>query len=466
MPFHTSILLWGNNAPYPYYIYFLGNSDNLATVLFLVAFIFNIFLLIGYRTGFSCFVLWMIYVANLARTVVITEGGDMLIKLLLFWSIFLPLSSNYSVSSRKDIQNSSQYSTFSAGTVAILLQIALVYWISVGIKWQDFDWINGNAVYYSLSLYQYSTPLGESLLRLPFPFLKFLTYYILTVETLGPFFLFFPQTRVKLITIFVFLITLLGFGTCLDIGLFVVTNLITLILFIPSEFWGKLLNYKNSVKLFLPAISSGKYNLINKMTIWLYKYFSSINISLNKGIFNYSFTPFLRTQYFYLVNILVVFFMIISFSCGINYLNLKYKIPAFIINLGHKLGIEYQNWRAFTPPGGDSIWYVIRGQLQNGEIIDVFRNGQAVSWEQPNVPASKIHKNNLWKKYLMSLPYYKNMYHYYAAYLCNDWNQKHKGSEHLKSIEINLMNKTPEINNRNPFITRETMYKNYCSNLR
>ena len=61
------------------------------TIPFLVAGLFAGLLLVGYRTGLATCVSWFMLLSVQARNPIILQGGDVLLRLLLFWGIFLPL---------------------------------------------------------------------------------------------------------------------------------------------------------------------------------------------------------------------------------------------------------------------------------------------------------------------------------------------------------------------------------------
>ena len=56
----------------------------------------------------------------------VNDHGDLVLRLLLFWSIFLPLGAKFSVD---EIKKGKSFETefFSVGTMALILQICFIY---------------------------------------------------------------------------------------------------------------------------------------------------------------------------------------------------------------------------------------------------------------------------------------------------------------------------------------------------
>src|SRR5205085_1877712 len=127
-----------------------------------------------------------------------------------------------------------------------MLQIAFVYWFAALLKWRDLDWQSGVAVAGSLMISTYSRPLGRYMLQFP-GVLRLLTKTTLWFEAFGPFLLFGPGP-VKMLGVFSFMALHLGFAVSLALGPFPWTSMVTVIGFLPGEFWDKVLAYFGRLK--------------------------------------------------------------------------------------------------------------------------------------------------------------------------------------------------------------------------
>ncbi|OYR43122.1 HTTM domain-containing protein, partial [Halorubrum sp. Hd13] len=68
-----------------------------AALLFAVAGAFALALLVGYRTRAVTLVSWLLLLSVQARNPMVLNAGDSLLRMLLFWSVFLPLGARWSV---------------------------------------------------------------------------------------------------------------------------------------------------------------------------------------------------------------------------------------------------------------------------------------------------------------------------------------------------------------------------------
>ena len=57
------------------------------SILFLIAFIFALSLLVGYKTKLSTIVSWFLLISIQSRNPIILQGGDIMLRVLMFWAI-------------------------------------------------------------------------------------------------------------------------------------------------------------------------------------------------------------------------------------------------------------------------------------------------------------------------------------------------------------------------------------------
>jgi len=222
-------------------IHLMNGSVVIQAMLFLIAGVFAVALLLGYRTRFVTFVSWFLLVSLQSRNFIINQGGDTLLRVLLFWSMFLPLGACYSLDAALNTsQRKMPQRIVSAASVAVLFQICFMYWFTVVLK-SGATWKEGNAIYYALNIDQLATPLGHYLLNFP-RLLKFLTYSTIWFERLGPLLPFIPFFTGPLRTaaVFLFILFHFGMGLCLKLGIFSYVSAVAWLVFLPSWFWEKI----------------------------------------------------------------------------------------------------------------------------------------------------------------------------------------------------------------------------------
>lgn len=220
----------------------LDGSASFQILLFILAAIFALAFLAGYRTRLANFLSWLFLISLHARNPMVLQRGDAILRMALFWSMFVPLGASYSIDralnrSEKDVPER----IFSLGTAGLFLQICFIYYFSVLHKYGA-EWMDGSAVYYALQIDQYRRPFGEWLLNFP-DFLRWVSFAVYYFELIGSVFLFFPiwNSTVRLILVAGFLFLHAVFGLALSIGLFPWISAAVILCFLPAKFWNAIL---------------------------------------------------------------------------------------------------------------------------------------------------------------------------------------------------------------------------------
>src|SRR5581483_5070309 len=210
--------------------------------LFLIAALFAIALLVGYRTRLMTFLSWVMLMSLQARNPIVLHGGDLLLLSLLFWAMFLPLGTKFSVDAaldKSDAQVPNQH--FSAATVALLVQVMSVYFFTALLKSSPVWLPNGTAVELAMRIDHITTSVGVWMRDLH-TLDRMLTYYVWGLELIAPLLvfvpLFFPWIRVAGLVLLIAMHV--GFLVCLNIGLFPAVSITSLLAFTPSLVWDKL----------------------------------------------------------------------------------------------------------------------------------------------------------------------------------------------------------------------------------
>ena len=394
------------SRPWDWSIYFLTGTFACTVILFMIAAFSALLLLVGYRTWLATLVSYIFIVSLQTRNTVIPNGGDYFLRLLVFWSLFLPLGACFSIDSvlRPPSEKMPRRIT-SMGAAALLLQVFFVYFFTALSKLGSEVWLNGNAAYDALTLEHYGRPLA-GIISHAFPayFYKFLTYSIIGIEFIGSILLFFPffTDAARLAAMVILAMLQAGFGLCLEVNLFPWVAVAATLPFLPAKFCDGLSRVSPSRSLVF------KTSLLN--------------------------------------NILARFFLIYIFLSnleGLTYKSLTYRailsnsmIPGQFRWLGNLLALD-QYWDMFMPPGKTTYWLVAAGKLKDGSSVDVLRDGAPVRWEKPKT----FFKNEPWRAYSMNLAGARKeaLSPYVGPYFCREWNQKHRGGERLQALEVFIM---------------------------
>src|SRR3989338_2464020 len=228
-------------SPWELSIHFINGTYAFQLILFLLHGISAMFLLFGYKTRLATVLVWIFHHSLYFRNPSITYAGDIILRLMLFWSMFLPLGVKYSIDSLMNPNKEQQKQLFSIGSTAILLQAAFVYFfaalLKTGAEWHE----TGSAVSHALSDLKIVKPFGLFIKNYP-SITNSLTYFIYWLEFLGPIFLFIPVwNRIfRVILLILFTTIQVGFGLCLNLQLFPFESSLMMVPFIPGIVWDKL----------------------------------------------------------------------------------------------------------------------------------------------------------------------------------------------------------------------------------
>ncbi len=423
------------------YIDFHALSGDLSYQLILISLAAIVYfaLLIGYKTRFAIILTWLFQISVQNRNQLILHNGDVLLRMLLLWSIFLPIGDYYSIDSFKKFSARKTYVVFSAGTLALIMQMFIMYiftaLLKTGIQWHQ----QGSAVYYALQLEQFATPFTSYLLAAPSWILIFLTHAVWFTELLCPFLFFFPifSQQCRTIAVFIFISMHLGLGTFLDLGTFVWIPIFGLLAMLPTWFWDTVpalfKKYRSQHRTVSCALPKSEEK--NKKCI------KAINNSgqLTKSHKNeLTISGLHQLMWLYHIIVIELLFSVILWNIALVPTTKLGTLPVFF-SMAKFLRLD-QYWNMFAPsPPTDDGWYVVPATLANGTTIDLFTQ-RPVTWEKPS-RISDMYQDERWHKYMTRLwDKSGSMYRpYFLSYLCRRWNSVHSLLKHAISVKLYFM---------------------------
>lgn len=225
-------------------IHTAGGSTMFELTLFLVAGVFAILLALGYRTKLSAIVSWFLLISLHARNPLVLQGGDVVLRVVLFWMLFLPLEKKWSLDSfLGKVKEKVSNSYFGFAGFAYIVQIFLIYYMS-GILKSGVSWhTGGDAVYYALSIEQFTRPLGIWLNQFD-SLTTLLTHVTLYIETYAPFLFILPVRTgwLRLVGFTLLAALQIGFNATMSLGLFGTIMVGVTFALLPSEFWDNIVH--------------------------------------------------------------------------------------------------------------------------------------------------------------------------------------------------------------------------------
>jgi len=220
-------------------LYLINGQLWSAVLLLLATLACAVALWLGYRTRQMTVALFVLVISLVNRNPMITIGGDSLLACLLFWAMFLPLSARWSIDAALAINRPPADNRYvSWATAAILLQVLSVYFFSAILKNAPDWWPDGSAVYYTMQLERYASPLGRYLLDYP-RLMQGLSYFVYFLELLGPVLALSPvlQRPLRFVVMLCLMGMHAGFVVFMEIGHFPFVSLTSLTLLLGGWWW-------------------------------------------------------------------------------------------------------------------------------------------------------------------------------------------------------------------------------------
>ena len=422
-------------------LYMISGHWSFVAGMFAITIALAVALFFGYRTRLVAFLLWVLTASIHTRNPLILQSGDGLLRVMLFWSLFTPLGTVLALDSRPATPMR-QGRVLSLATLAMTVQLLMMYVMTALLKTGE-EWrIDGTAVYYALQLDQYSKPLGDWLLQFP-TLLRFLTHATLAIEMLIPVLFLFPVFNFFTRTVGILLMIgfHLGITATLDVGLFSWIAVVALLTFLPTPVWNAL------------------EQVLMRQRIAFIRSSFALNLSAgldHKGPGRKVFPKVRKQVETVLVGALLIY------VCLWNIRALPDTDMSLSSDVGMALRLD-QGWGMFAPkPATHDGWFVIPAQLRGGRELDL-RTGEAVTLERPSDLSAMFSGERELKVLRRFLSSDNDEYTlHYGKYLCRNWNSVHNGDELLERFQIHYMREKTLPNYGIPEIEKVTIWRHKC----
>ncbi len=445
--------------PLAFSVHLLSGDAAIQAALFLVHGLCAAAMLVGWRTRWTTALSWFLLTSLHYRNPSILFGADKYLRVLLFWSLFLPLGARWSLDSvRGPARGSRPVRLCTWGTAAMLIQNAIVYLTTGALKWKEAAWQEGTALYYSLSVDQVVKEFANVLLRFP-DVLNAATYAALYLELVGPLLLFSPFWTAPLRTAVVVCLMLMHFGIFLSLKLWIFpwVNMAALLIFLPSAFWDRVAAWGQ----YLGQVPFGVAWRRRCRDRWTRLVASMPQRPVVIG------EPKPIALCMAVLLVAVVFWNLTVVAPSLFRMPRRLRPLYFLPHLD-------QDWRMFVKPETfGSGWMVVAGTLGDGTQVNLLDHGAALTWEAPR--RAKNFTSIRWRRYLSymnrgddgivrgddSLRHRNyaggrvdgDVRREFARYLCHSWSASHGDGPQLKSVEVAAMsrNVTPGSQEQGPY---------------
>ena len=230
-------------------LYFIWVGSWFQCFLYYLTIVLGFLFLIGYKTKWVGFGLWALVCSIISRNYLVNNSGDFIVVLMLFWSLFLPLSGYWSVDGALDNlkKPGKQLKNLKTSIYAkaFIFQILFVYIFAFLLKSSSIWREDGTAVYYALALDMFRTYQAEILMQFPLV-MKALTFITVYFFELGMPVCYLLFGRIWYVRLFIVLLMMgfhVGLGFFLWLGAFPFVCIVYWTGLLPPEFWDKIQNY-------------------------------------------------------------------------------------------------------------------------------------------------------------------------------------------------------------------------------
>jgi hypothetical protein len=362
-------------------------------------------LAVGYRTRLATIACWVLMASLHARLPGVLNAGDTLVRVMLFWSMFLPLGAAWSLDARRR-GPPPHAQVFSAASVAFIVQLAIVYWVAGVAKWNE-DWLGGNALANIFGFGLYGTPLGRALIDYP-ALTRWASRSVVWLELLGPFLLFSPwaTARLRVLAVVVFIAFHVAIGATITLGLFPYIAVAAWLALLPSEFWEWFETRKRACEqkaaLGIPPLAPPfKGRGLTGVCCW--------------------------------AALALVVYWNIGVATGAK---LPAPVGRWASHAINATGLN-QSWKVFGRAPKRDGWFVYQARLKNGQMVDLRTGAPSSAYVRPDF-ASREFPNHRWRKlhWLLQRRSGEKYCQPLADYFVRRWNAAHGPEEQVVQLDL------------------------------
>lgn len=493
------------NYPGRFSFHMMSGEVGLQVGLFVLSAVFAVSLLVGYRTRLSMLGSFLLMVSLQNRNLIIETGADYLLRLVLFWCLFLPLGARFSLDKRagrtplfsKHTRSTQQY--ISAASVALILQMSLLYFFSALHKDHPIWRTKHTAIHYALHIDSYDTSLGEFLRQFR-PVTMALTRLTLSFEFASPWFIFGAGTlavlpflrelrdyqgRFRSWATLAFILFHLGLGASMSLGTFAWFAAALWLGMFPTWTWDRLAELRagalragtdsakspsrESEAEEIPAPLVSALTKIEPTFVRVEDWAQTFegDAKRQRPLFA---APARRLAQGLQDLIVVVSFVLVALwnlstvesrpwgeiIRGQSFLpDMRVWVNAVRLD---------QHWGLFAPyPRTVDGYFVVLGKQKDGKELDFMRDDRRVTWEKPD-DVSGSFKTFRWRKYFRDLRRSSKRAHltFYADYVCRSENETRAGAQVLESVEIYFMRRTTKVEGGHEPTKKELLWRYAC----
>jgi hypothetical protein len=339
-------------APPQFRLFLLFESDAINHGLFALMVLGALALIAGLASRAAALWCWLLTVSMGCRNPTVLNSGDQLFALLLLWGCLLPLGARWSIDAKRRPQPEVGM-LLSPAAVGLQMQVVVLYLTAAMHKLRFSSWRDGVHLQGTLDRLDYVRPFGRWFGETLPGLLRPLTWSVLAVQIVFSVLLLLSYRwwRLRMLTLAVFAGLQFGMASMLYVGLFTVVSIVAMLGLIPPGFWdwaaGRLPAVGRCMGTARP-VAEGSLERCGRYAR------SSVGLAL----------------------------ALLLATLALNRHGAFPQLTDPLNGVARQLHMK-QDWRMFSAPQHIKRWFTVEATLSDGRIIDLLRNGEAVSHERP-----------------------------------------------------------------------------------
>lgn len=339
-------------------------------LLFVVAGLFAVALVLGYRTRLVGAVSFALLFSLHARNPAVLNGGDRLLRVLLLVSLVAPLGERWSVDALR--RGSARDTVTSFGTAAVLVQPVVVFTSNAILKHRGEHWYAGDALAVAMHNDVMTVSLGNVLVDYP-GVLTALNYAWVVLLAGSTLFLLGTVGRLRAIAALTYVAAFAGMVTTMAVGLFPLALVASVLPYLTAPFWDALARRLPGEWAALRPTRASLGPLARPPTEQ--RLLERVRERGHEGAASYarSYGRSLLT----VGGVAVLAWMLLFGAAGVT----DHDVPDGI-DYAH---LDQQRWGLYAPdPSEGYSWYVTQATLANGATVDALEGGNATFDRPPD----------------------------------------------------------------------------------
>jgi hypothetical protein len=378
-------------STYPTYsdltLHGLSGSLWFQQVMFLLAGLFAVAMVLGYRTRLVTFVSLLLLFSLHGRNPLVLNGGDRLFRVLLIVALAAPIGERWSIDAVR--RGSARQTVASFGTAAVLAQPLAVFVSNAILKHQGDTWYTGEALEIAMHNDVMTIFLGDVVVEYP-ALMTVLNYGWVTLLAGSVLFLLVPVGRVRAVTTLAYVGAFAGMLLTMTVGLFPLLLTASVLPYLPTQFWDTLrARVPSRWTQWLPEAQQlgplGRPPVERRLLAGLRSrgYGSVSSVVTTSG-----------TTFMTVVGVAMLAWILVFSAYDVS----TYDPPDEIDN---RL-LTQQDWGLYTPNPNDGYsWFVSEARLADGTAVDAFGGGELTFDRPPD--AAEEYETFRHRKYLQKV---------------------------------------------------------------